>query len=236
MQQGADTQLASATSSQSDSESRLEPPSTDTIFSATPLPSSTPLHPLLPPSASETSLASPAQLKKQADLLQTCTVDIQALNTANGLRDVISQVESGQVQRIRDLYGPKPMKTTATTITTITTTPTVKWKNIKGTITKRERIYEQFDSQFKKDKNRFFNFFIIQDTSRKRKHKGGDEELQAMRKVVEAIPRCKADVKSEMKRQIYLDSSGQFSDELWAQKWAGKNHWEVWRELGKEWY
>jgi hypothetical protein len=169
-------------------------------------------------------------LDEQATLLQTCNVDIQALETANGLQDVISQVESGQVSRICDLYGPKPGRTTPPTV--------VKWKNIKGSITKRERIYKQLVTQFNGDKARFFDFFTVQDTSmiRKRKHKAEDGQLQAMRKVVEAIPHCMADVTSEMQKPKYLDSSGQFSDELWAHCWGGKNHWEVWRQLGKEWY
>jgi hypothetical protein len=169
-------------------------------------------------------------LNGQADLLRTCNVDIQALETANGLRDVISQVESGQVRMIRDLYGPKSTKST--------TPVTVKWKNIKGSITKRERIYDQLMTQFNGDKARFFDFFTIRDTStvRKRKRKAEGGELRAMRKVVEAIPHCMADVTSEMRKPQYLDSSGQFSGELWAQHWAGKNHWEVWRELGKEQY
>jgi hypothetical protein len=145
-------------------------------------------------------------------MLHICNADIQALDTANGLRDVIFQVESGQVKAIRELYDPKhgskPKKNT------IVTPTVVKWKNIKGTITKREHIYEQLITQFKRDKHRFFNFFTIQDTSRKCKHKNEDEKLQAMRKVVEAIPHCAANVNKERQRQVYLDSSNQFSNEL----------------------
>jgi hypothetical protein len=157
-------------------------------------------------------------------------MDIQALNTANGLRDVIEQVESGQVKRIRDLYGPKSKKNTATDTTG------VSWNKIKGTITKRERIYDQLVKQFGGDKDRFFDFFTIQGTSRKRKNRNGNDELQALRKVADAIPHCMGDVTREKEMAIYLNSSGQFSNELWAQKWAGKNDWEVWRELGKEQY
>jgi hypothetical protein len=181
-------------------------------------------------SSAQPTIISRESLSEQADLLRTCGMDIQALNTANGLRNVIEQVESGQVKRIRDLYGPKSGKNTATDTTG------VSWNKIKGTITKRERIYDQLVKQFGGDKDRFFDFFTIQGTSRKRKNRNGNGELQALRKVADAIPHCMGDVTREKEMAIYLNSSGQFSNELWAQKWAGKNDWEVWRELGKEQY
>ena len=202
-----------------------------------PLPTPSHLSPPTP-SISLASLAQPSiggqPLSEQADLLRTCNEDIKALDTANGLQDVIFQVESGKVKKICDLYGPGSSSSSSTT--TATTPTTVKWKNIKGTITKRECLYDQLITHFGGDKDKFFDFFTIQETSRKRKHKDGDEELQAMQKVVEAIPHCKADIKSEREKSIYLDSSGQFSDELWAQRWGKKNDWEVWHELGKEQY
>lgn len=138
------------------------------------------------------------------------------------------------MQAIWDLYGPDRTRKAADA-------PIVQWKRIKGTITKRERLYEQFMKQFSGDKDRFFAFFTINkdESSRKRKRKGDLEDggqLRAMRKVVEAIPRCIADVAYEKGLPKYLDETGDFSEVLWEETWAGKNNWEIWRAVGKERY
>jgi hypothetical protein len=143
-------------------------------------------------------------------------VDIEALRRAENLRAVIAQVEAGEVRRIRDLYGPKKGRSTFP-----------MWARIKVTVTRRERVHEQLATEFQGDKDRFFKFFTVTP--------GGDA-LRPYRKIAQAIPQMGKDLKVEMALPAYLDAAGAFSVALWEQRWAGRNRWEVWRELGKEQY
>ena len=43
----------------------------------------------------------------QASMLASSSLDIEALTSAEGLCDIIAQVESGQVQAICEKYGPQ---------------------------------------------------------------------------------------------------------------------------------
>lgn len=184
-----------------------------------------------------------------ATVLDQCKLDIQSLKRAEGLRDVISQVESGEVQRIREQYGPQHGRAAL-----------VQWASIKGAVTKRERVYRVLEADFRGDKNAFFAFFtdpeVTNESStkamRRKKRRRTDsnlgdypktaigdvhDNLRAFRRVVEAIPRVEAIVKVEMAKDEYQDSAtGEFSQDLWDQRWHGANGWEIWRALGKEYY
>jgi hypothetical protein len=126
------------------------------------------------------------------------------------------QVDSGEVRRIRDLYGPQKGRLAFPV-----------WARIKVTITRRERVHEQLSTEFQGDKDRFFNFFTLTP---------GKDALRPYRKIAEAIPQMRKDLKAEMALPAYLDMAGAFSMALWEQRWAGRNRWEVWRELGQEQY
>jgi hypothetical protein len=85
-------------------------------------------------------------------------------------------------------------------------------------VTRHEHVYEQLVKEFGGNKELFFSFFTVVDTD--------PTVLRPYRKIAEAIPWMQKDIKAEW------DQSGS----LWEQQWAGKNGWEVWRALGKEWY
>jgi hypothetical protein len=169
-----------------------------------------------------------------AALLRSYAVMIADLNRAQNLRDAISQVESGGVQDLRDRYGPKDGRFGADPL----------WKNLKGKVTKRERLHTLLIDQFRGDHDRFFDFFTI--TSPVVPSKGGKrkvsdtlegEHMVALRLVVEAIPHCCRDMEEVRARTEYIDpGNGQFSEEHWRAAWGDQNDWEVWRLLGMEHY
>jgi hypothetical protein len=83
---------------------------------------------------------------RDAAVLASGELDIQALEHATNLRELIEQLEHGDVQRICDKYGPQqghmahPM-----------------WSKIKVTINRRERLYHQLmdPGEFNGDKEQF---------------------------------------------------------------------------------
>lgn len=161
----------------------------------------------------------------QASILNVCESDIEALTRAEGLRDVIAQVKSGQVRAIRDKYGPQKGRNSNS-----------MWGRIKGAVTRRERLYEVlFKQEFGEDESRFFAFFTREQRATK-KRVPEEETLWAFRLVVQAIPHMQADIQAERTKLCYSDSSGGFSDEIWQDKWQGQNNMEIWRAIGKENY
>lgn len=154
------------------------------------------------------------------ELLDTCSADITALNKAHGLQDVIAQVKSGAVQRIRDKYGPQDGRKTLE-----------MWKKIKGTLNRHERIFSVLRDDFKNDEARFFAFFQLPSTA------GKPKVYLSLRKMAGAIPRMRKQIEEERNNVQYQNlESGTFSDALWEQRWAGQNDFEVWRSMGKESY
>jgi hypothetical protein len=127
---------------------------------------------------------------------------------------VIAQVESGEVQRIRKLYGPEKGRKAI-----------LAWSTLKVTVTRRERVYEQLVGAFKGDKARFFSFFTVGQDPK--------EEFKSYRKIAEVIPWMKADIKAEQALPHYCDEAGLFQASLWEQQWINKNWqcWEIWRAL-----
>jgi hypothetical protein len=163
----------------------------------------------------------------QANLLAACNLDIAALNKANGLREAIAQVKSGEVQAIRDKYCPKSRKEPSNPV----------WNSIKNAISRRERLYLQLNAQFGGDEDWFFTFFTLtpdQLQSKKKQKKG--ENLRGMRKLVEAITRMEKDIAAQKQHPKYLGPDGQISAALWQAVWGNQNDWEVWRQLGLETY
>jgi hypothetical protein len=170
-----------------------------------------------------------ASSQSQAKVLDACSLDLKALNMAKNLREVIAQVDSGQVKDIRDRYGP----------TRGSAGSSAQWKMVKTVVNKRERIYTQLASEFNGDKDRFFAFFTI--PARKRKSLPGKStvdgvQLRPSNKVAAAIYVRDKDLKEEMKSSDYHDGNGHFQGDLWETRWQGRNQWEIWRELGKERY
>ncbi|KAJ7472502.1 hypothetical protein FB451DRAFT_1367472 [Mycena latifolia] len=190
----------------------------NTFFSATSGSSSTP---------SSLPIESTESTSSDSMILASGSMSIEALTRADGLRDVIAQHESGAVAKIRDLYGPVKGRET-----------NPMWKNIKVTITRRERLVLEFQNEFQGDKEKFFSFFTTTDpgsTGNKRKAPEPVEKIRPLRRVVEAIPHRDKDLKTEQQLEDY-QNSGVFSEDLWVTKWAGYNKWEIWRAIGKEKY
>jgi hypothetical protein len=168
-----------------------------------------------PSSVSPTPSTPPTDLPSdEAGLLHACALDLDTLKRAKDLRAVIAQVESGEVGRIRQRYGPEKGRK-----------PHPEWANMKVTVTRRERVYEQLEKEFSGNKDQFFYFFTVVNAD-------GTTALRPYRKIAEAIPWKQRDIEAERALPCYHDLSGS----LWEQKWAGKNGWEIWRALGKERY
>lgn len=155
-----------------------------------------------------------------AQVLAACELDILALNKVDGLEEVIAQAKSGEVQRIRDTYGPQKGR------------PTIpKWASIKVTINRRERVFGVLKDDFNNDEARFFAFFQLVPTNKK------PNPHRSIRQIAGATPHMRDQVDEERKNVQYQDlQSGIFSDALWEQRWPGQNGWEVWRSMGKESY
>ncbi|KAJ7276738.1 hypothetical protein C8J57DRAFT_1583977 [Mycena rebaudengoi] len=185
-------------------------------------PSSNPALPVTPP----TSLAPVASL--DSIVLANGAISVEALKRAEGLRDVVSQIENGEVAKIRELYGPEKGRPT-----------NPMWATIKGTITRRERIAEELQNEFNGDKEKFFAYFTITDIpvahGKKTRATLPAEKLRPLRLVSEAIPHRDTDLAAEKELAEYQEN-GLFSLDLWAKKWDGQNKWEIWRIIGKEKY
>ena len=164
---------------------------------------------------------------EEANLLAVCNLDVTALNKANGIREAITQVKSGEVRVIRDKYCPKSHKEPSNSV----------WNSIKNAISHRERLYLQLQNQFSGDEDRFFAFFTLTlDQVRSKKKQKRGENLGGMRKLVEAITRMEKDIVVHKQHSQYLGSDGQFSMALWWAAWGDQNDWEVWWQLGLETY
>ncbi|KAJ7171863.1 hypothetical protein C8R43DRAFT_874734 [Mycena crocata] len=192
--------------------------STSSTSSAAPASESTALPSPAPPVEPLTSLDS--------IILASGSLSVQSLKRANGLREVVTQLENGQVAEIRELYGPKKDRAT-----------NLMWGQIKNTITRRERLGNELQNEFKGNKDKFFAFFTITETPKGKRGKSKEavEKLRSLRLVSQAIPHRDKDLRVEQSSVEY-QCNGVFSEELWTAKWDGKNKWEVWRTIDKERY
>ncbi|KAK7041155.1 hypothetical protein R3P38DRAFT_2512672 [Favolaschia claudopus] len=112
-----------------------------------------------------------------AALLDDLSRDIEGLSRCEGLRDIIQQVESGEVARIRERYGPSDGRRG---------TADPSWSKYKNIVSKRERLYRILSEDFKGDKDRFFSFFTVPQMPKKRKRMVEDEDrLRSFRKIVD---------------------------------------------------
>lgn len=99
--------------------------------------------------------ASTINTTPEAAALHSCTLDIESLARADGLHEVIMQLRSGEVQRIRDKYGP-----------TDTMKAKPQWEHIKNTMSKRERLHKILRDDFGDDEAKFLKFFQVPDSER----------------------------------------------------------------------
>ncbi|KAK6995599.1 hypothetical protein R3P38DRAFT_3566952, partial [Favolaschia claudopus] len=180
------------------------------------------------PSSESVPASSAVPTSSDSAILASGSLTIEALTKAEGLRDVIQQLENGDVARIRQLYGPQPGRKA-----------NPLWETIKLTVTRRERLGNELRNEFNGDKEKFFTFFTVphdqQDTRKKRKTLQSGEKLRPLRLVVEAIVHRDKALQVESELPEYQDN-GVFANELWERKWDGKNKWEIWRAIGKENY
>lgn len=84
--------------------------------------------------------------------LESCQIAVKSLGRAKNLRDVISQVKSGEVQHFRTMFGPsEDGKRRAHE----------DWGSLNTTITRRECIYQQLITEFEGNEEQFFKFFAV---------------------------------------------------------------------------
>ncbi|KAJ7610076.1 hypothetical protein FB45DRAFT_761555 [Roridomyces roridus] len=167
-------------------------------------------------------------------LLEDLSTVIAGLERRDGLDQIIDQVESGAVAKIRALYGPKDGQPKSAH---------KSWGSFKNIVSKRERLHRILTEDFGGDKSLFFSYFTAPPTADKppaRKKIKTDDDLKSKyrpyRKIVEARPWCEADLVVEREKGQYRTVTGEFSTELWVARWGSKNSWEVWREIARECY
>ncbi|KAJ7497856.1 hypothetical protein B0H11DRAFT_2384663 [Mycena galericulata] len=181
-------------------------------------------------SGSSTSPIPPIEPSTSLDsiILASGGVNVEALNRADGLREVVAQLKSGAVAKIRALYGPQTGRAT-----------NPMWAKIKVTITRRERLQGELDAEFHGDLEKFFSFFTTTDirAGKKGKSRQPAEKLRPMRLVVQAIPHRDKDLEAEIQKLLEkYHHGGVFSQEMWESEWSGMNKWEIWRAIGNEIY
>ncbi|KAJ7199401.1 hypothetical protein GGX14DRAFT_661923 [Mycena pura] len=185
-------------------------------------------------SSSDTGFSPAQQQEREAVILDDLSTSISGLERCDGLRDVIRQLERGDVQAIRDKYGPSEPGRRGTAHKS--------WSKYSNLVSKRERIHRVLLQDFEGNKDDFFSFFSSPPPApppRKRiKLEGNtpEERFRPYRKIVEAIPWCDADLAAERKKDEYCSPDGEFSAERWSQHWNGMNSWQVWRAIGRERY
>ena len=169
-------------------------------------------------------------------VLHSCQLDIENIQHAQDLRDAVEQVENGAVSHVHEHYGPRDDRAADE-----------MWDRLKGKIMKHERLYALLTNAFKGDKDSFFDYFTISEsTGCKNKKQCSPSNLKGshcghklvgLHLVVEAIPHCQKDLQDERRNAVYVDPvSSCFSEELWMAVWGDQNNWHVWRALGKECY
>jgi hypothetical protein len=131
-----------------------------------------------------------------AGLLRACAEDMAVLKRASDLCAIIAQVESGEVRRIRQRYGPEKGRK-----------PHKEWAKIKVTVTRRERVYEQLVKEFGGNKELFFSFFTVVDTD--------PAVLRPYRKIAEAIPWMQKDIKAKQDQSGEQQWAGKNGWEVW---------------------
>nr|GAT46357.1 predicted protein [Mycena chlorophos] len=171
----------------------------------------------------------PSTVNAEALALTSLTMVKEGLKRASGLLQVLEQLKSGEVKRIRAIHGPPPGRKRGAS---------KGWKGIKTIITKRERLGEILEEDFTSDEAHFLAYFKMPELvdGKRRRRSKGDDGYRAYRLIVEAWVWCKRHVEKEREGMEYHGPDGLFSETLWNEKWGDMNRWEVWRALGKETY
>ena len=177
------------------------------------------------------SLSTASTSAPDAAILASGKMDVEALERAANLGDVIDQLEQGDFRHIWEKYGPHPGRPC-----------NPLWTRIKVTICRCEPLHQQLTDprEFGNDKQHFLDFFASTPRRPSKctwagKEKAG-EQYPPFRLLVEAIPHCDHDIAEEKAKSQYLGEDGTFSETVWADAWEGSNDWEIWRALGKEHY
>ncbi|KAF8060117.1 hypothetical protein FPV67DRAFT_1453087 [Lyophyllum atratum] len=153
--------------------------------SQAPPPSSSSTGPAPLPALQDSTTVVTSDVGSDAAVFASVEQQIQALNRASNLRDVIAQVESGAVAWMRDLYGPQEGHSAHPL-----------WKRMKVTINRREKVFSQLMDplEFAGNKERFFAFFASACSKlpapKKQKARNNQNEAETMlpyRLVVEAV-------------------------------------------------
>ncbi|KAJ7240213.1 hypothetical protein C8J57DRAFT_1245431 [Mycena rebaudengoi] len=158
-----------------------------------------------------------ATVHNQAAVLEDLSSLILGLERCDGLREIVQQIESGAVKKIRDRYGPAAPGHRGTA--------DPMWPKYSNLVSKRERLG-------------------LLPPNRRKKHKSTEESststaaehFRAFRRIVEAHPWCEADLAAECRKAECLQADGEVSQAIWDVKWGQQNIWEVWRVLGGERY
>jgi hypothetical protein len=153
-----------------------------------------------------TSQSTPSTSAPDAAILASGKMDVEALERAANLVDVIDQLERGDVRCMREKYGPQPGRP-----------HNLLWTKIKVTICRHECLHQQLTNprEFNGDKQHFLDFFASAPRRpSKRTHAGKEkagEQYPPFRLLVEAIPHCDRDIAEEKAKPQYLGEEGAFS-------------------------
>ncbi|KAF8233215.1 hypothetical protein L208DRAFT_1396147, partial [Tricholoma matsutake] len=143
-----------------------------------------------------------------AAILASGELEIQALECAMNLWEVIEQLEHGEVQWIHDKYGLQQGLATHS-----------MWPKIKITINHRKRLYHQLmdPSEFNGDKDQFFKFFVTTCNVCSQKQKADYNQLEMVPYwlIVKAVPHRDKDIQEEKESTAYHSGAGSFSSEFW---------------------
>jgi hypothetical protein len=146
------------------------------------------------------------------------------MGRTEGLREVLEQVQSGLVERLRVKYGPGRNKKADPL-----------WATLGQQISRRERLARDFESEFQGDMERFLDFFTYTGSVRRKV----EVKTRSMRLLVTLdIPNRNKCLEQEQQRKHYKDDKGVFSKEKWLEKWGSKNKWDIYYELeprAREW-
>jgi len=105
------------------------------------------------PPSSHLTTTHAAEAQREVAILGDLSTAIAGLERCEGLRDVIRQIESGEVQTIRDRYGPSEVGRRGTAH--------ASWPKYSNLVSKRERLGRVLEQDFGGDKEKFFTFFSV---------------------------------------------------------------------------
>ncbi|KAF8350945.1 hypothetical protein F5887DRAFT_875801 [Amanita rubescens] len=166
----------------------------------------------------------PSTSASDAAILASSKMDLEALERAANLIDVIDQLERGDVKHMREKYGPQPGRPS-----------NPFWAKIKVTICRCERLHHRLTDpkEFNGNKQHFLDFFASAPSQRGWE---GEPHYPPVHLLAEAIPHRDHDITEEKAKPKYQGEDGNFSEAAWDGAWNGANGWEIWRMLGKEHY